>query len=162
MSLPAEGDCQAAVTKVLRGYADRGVFRGFAVRPPVRGRIEYRFLWLVETPFHLVLETRTRTLTFRGLLPNVPYPSAMDRSFRAFLAERSSLAVPEHRRIDPTRAAMRCSNRASNVSVAIVARRGQCEYAAQKAVALVNEIFHGFLRGPYSSYMIDNFGEAEE
>jgi hypothetical protein len=36
------------------------------------------------------------------------------------------------------------------------------EYAARKGVALVNEIFHGFLRGPYYEYMVANFGEPEE
>ena len=61
------------VGEVLRSYADRGVFRGFADKPFTRGRAEFRFLWLHETPFRLVLDTRTRTLTFRDLLPNVPY-----------------------------------------------------------------------------------------
>jgi hypothetical protein len=42
------------------------------------------------------------------------------------------------------------------------AERADWEYAARKGVSLVNEIFHGFLRGPYHEYMVRNFGEPEE
>ena len=61
----------------------------------------------------------------------------MDRSFRAFLKERSSSSLPPHRRID-------------------------WDYGVKKAVSLLSEIFHGFLRGPYFRYMAENFNEAEE
>ena len=150
------------VGEVLRSYADRGVFRGFADQPFVRGRAEYRFLWLHETPFRLVLDTRKGTLTLRDLLPNVPYPSAMDRSFRAFLKERSSPSLPPHRRIDPDKATLRCTNRGGRVSVSIEVTKGDWAYAVKKAVSLLSEIFHGFLRGPYFRYMAENFNEAEE
>ena len=150
------------VAEILRSYADRGVFRGFADKALVRGRAEYRFLWLHETPFRLVLDTRTRTLTFLDLLPNVPYPSAMDRSFRAFLKERSSSSLPPHRRIDPDRATLRCTNRGGSVSLSIEVVQGDWDYGVKKAISLLSEIFHGFLRGPYFRYMAENFNEAEE
>ena len=64
---------------------------------------------------------------------------------------------------------MACTNRGGSVSVALALRRGGAareredwEYAARKGVSLVNEIFHGFLRGPYYEYMVRNFGEPEE
>ena len=93
----------------------------------------------------------------------------MDRAFRAWVRDRSSDGLPEHRRIDPRRLTVACTNRGGSVSVALaLQRRGAAseredwEYAARKGVSLVNEIFHGFLRGPYNEYMVQNFGEPEE
>ena len=155
-------EAKEAVTRALRSYADRGVFRGFAVNPAARGRVEYRFSWLHETSFVLVLDPRSRSLTFRDLLPGVAYPSPMDRAFRAFLKERSDPALPNHRRIDPDRVRVKGANRGGTVSLSIEVLRSDWSYATKSAVSLVNEIFHGFLRGPYFQYMVDNFGEAEE
>ncbi len=93
----------------------------------------------------------------------------MDRAFRAWVRDRSSDGLPEHRRIDPRRLTVACTNRGGSVSVALALRRRGAaseredwEYAARKGVSLVNEIFHGFLRGPYYEYMVQNFGEPEE
>jgi len=36
------------------------------------------------------------------------------------------------------------------------------DYAVGKALKLVNEIFLGFLRGPYYQYMVENFQEPQD
>ena len=166
-SQPACASVEAG--RALREYADRGVFRGFAGAAAASGRQEFRFRWLADSTFRVVLDPTAGSLTFLEVLPNVPHRSPMDRAFRAFLRDRSSAELPEHRRIDPGRLAVRCRNRGGKVSVALALRRhgGPAEgedwaYAARKGVSLVNEIFHGFLRGPYHEYMIENFGEPEE
>ena len=110
----------------------------------------------------LRFDPRSGTLALPNLLPNVPYPSSMDRALRAFVAERSSADLPDHRRIDPKRATVRCHNRAGNVTIALAVAKGHGAYATKKAISLVNEIFHSFLRGPYTEYMVENFGELEE
>ena len=158
---PESADSRA-VARGLQSYADRGVFRGFARRPAAGGRDEYRFLWLTESPIVLRFDPRSRTLALPDLLPNVAYPSAMDRALRAFLAQRSSADLPPHRRIDPKRVEVRCRNRAGNVTITLAVAKGHGAYATKKAISLVNEIFHGFLRGPYYEYMVENFNEPEE
>ena len=170
--MTSRGDGSPAVAeaeRVLRGYADRGVFRGFSLAAGARGSSDVRFRWLAERSFEVRLDARARRLTFADLLPDVPARSGMDRALRAFLRERSSAALPEHRRIDARRLQLRCVNRGGSVSVTLALRRrgGAREredwgYAARKGVSLVNEIFHGFLRGPYYEYMVRNFGEPEE
>ena len=159
----------AAAADALREYAERGVFRGFAERPGKNGGQDFEFRWLAGATFRVRLDPVTRRLTFRDLLPNVPRHSAMDRAFRLWVSERVSDSLPEHRRIDPRRVSVACTNRAGNLSVALALRRrggaalaGEWSYAARKGVSLVNEIFHGFLRGPYYDYMVLNFGEPEE
>ena len=151
-----------AVARGLQSYADRGVFRGFVRRPAAGGRDEYRFLWLTESPIVLRFDPRSGTLALPDLLPNVPYPSPMDRALRAFLTHCASADLPAHRRIDPKRVAVRCRNRAGKVTITMAVRKGHGAYATKKAISLVNEIFHGFLRGPYYEYMVENFDESEE
>ena len=57
---------------------------------------------------------------------------------------------------------MSCSNRKGRLSVALEVLDGDFEGAAKRGVSLVNEIFHGFLRGPYHDYMVTVWGEPEE
>ncbi len=107
-------------------------------------------------------EPRQSVLVFVDLLPEVPYPSEMDRELRRFVAGRASHDPPAHRRIDPARVSCRCRNRGGKVSIEVRCLDGDVEYAASKAVKLVNEIFLNFLAGPYDGYMIEHFGAPEE
>jgi hypothetical protein len=159
----------AAVGDTLRGYAERGVFRGFAEAPRRDGGRDFEFRWLAGATFHLRLDPRGRRLVWTDVLPGVESRSAMDRAFRAWLRERQSEELPDHRRIDPARVALTCANRAGRLSIALALRRrgttGAREdwaYATRKGVSLMNEVFHGFLRGPYYDYMVRHFGEPEE
>jgi len=150
------------VLSCLRGYADRGVFRGFGASEGRRGSLECRFLWHAPEPHRLRFEPGRSELVFVNLLPGVPYPSEMDRALRSFVAGRASDDLPGHRRIDPAKASCRCRNRGGKVSIEVRCLDGDVEYAAGKAVKLVNEIFLNFLAGPYDGYMIEHFGAPEE
>ena len=150
------------VLACLQRYADRGIFRGFGARSTGDGVLECRFLWHAPHPHRLRFESRRGALVFVDLLPGIPYPSAMDRALRAYVAGRSSDALPEHRRLDPARAQARCRNRAGRVSIALHSVDGDFEYAASRAVKLVNEVFLDFLAGPYDGYMVEHFGAPEE
>ena len=101
-------------------------------------------------------------LVFVDLLPAVPYPSEMDRALRVFVAGRSGEELPAHRWIDPKKAGCRCRNRKGKMSIDVQCLDGDFEYAVNKAVKLVNEIFLKFLAGPYDGYMIEHFGAPEE
>jgi len=140
---------QDTVRASLQRYADRGIFRGFGAAESRGGVLDCRFLWHAPAPHRLRFHSRSRLLVFVDLLPGIPYPSAMDRALRAWLAARSDPARPPHRRLDPTRASTRCRNRAGAVSVEIRSLDGDLEYTTTRAVKLVNEIFLDFLAGPY-------------
>jgi hypothetical protein len=152
----------ADVRDALREYADRGVFRSFAERSLPGGRCELRFGWLGESVVRLRVDPRARSLTLVDLLPNVPYRSQMDRALRRFLRDRGAADLPDHRRLDAQLATLRCTNRKGTVSIELALHEAQPAWAAKRAVSLVNEIFHGFLRGPYHQYMVENFDEPEE
>ena len=148
--------------KSLRGYADKGFFRGFGASVDRSGNLDCRFLWHGPESHRLRFDPRRGALTFVNLLPGVPYPSEMDRALRRFVAGRSSSDLPAHRRIDPAKASARCRNRAGAVSIEVRCLDGDFGYAANKAVKLVNEVFLNFLAGPYDGYMVEHFGAPEE
>ena len=146
----------------LQRYADRGIFRGFGTGATRSGGLECRFLWHAPEPHRLRFDPRRKTLVFVDLLPGIPYPSALDRALRSYVAGRSSGDLPEHRRLDPTKANAGCRNRAGSVSIEMRCLDGDFDYAATRAVKLVNEVFLDFLAGPYDAYMIEHFGAPEE
>lgn len=150
------------VDSVLRSYADRGLFREFVGRAGAGGSRTYRFRWLTDAVFELRFDPAAGTLTFLELLPNVKYRSPMDNAFRRYLKERSAAALPAHRRLDPGKLRVNALNRGGSLSVRLTVREGEYEYGARRAISLVNEIFHDFLRGPYYEYMVENFNEPEE
>lgn len=149
------------VNSLMRARADRGVFRSYASER-VRGRLECSVSWLSANPIRVVFDPRRGVLEFRDLLPNVRYRSALDRDFRGFLRGRAAAEVPSHRRIDPQRVRVRGRNRKGSMSVALETLDGDWEYCVSKGLKLVNEIFLGFLRGPYHEYMVRNFQEPED
>ena len=150
------------VERLLRRYADRGVFRSFHVSKTRGGKLSCKFEWLTERPLTAVYDPKTDALEFRNLLPGVAAASPMYAELKAFARERADPRLPDHRRIDPKRAAVKCSNRKGAVSIVISFKKGDREYGVARAVKLVNEIFLSFLRGPYFDYMVANFGEPAE
>ncbi len=153
------------VRKVLQGYADCGVFRAFTEVPSRNGKAEFNFLWfpITEEPFTLIYNNRTRALTFKRLLRGMPAKSEMYSEFKSFIKERSSADLLEHRRINPARAVVRCSNRLGSVSVTVVIKGNDYEYGVRKAINLVSDLFMDLLpESTYYEYMSENFDMPEE
>lgn len=148
--------------RAVSAYAERGLLRGFGSRATAAGRIEFRFRWLTELPCLLVFDPSASSLTFHDLLPGVPYPSAMDRELRRFVEARSDAGRPAHRRIEADRLQIRCRNRHGSVSLIATSHDRDWSYAVAKTFSLVNEIFLGFLSGPWEEYMVGTFHTPEE
>lgn len=150
-----------AVRLCLQTYADRGVFRGFSEKPPQAGQHRFRFLWLARKPFELRYEPSTGTFTFHNLLPNVPVRSTLYSELKEFIERRTSSRLPAHRRVDPRRATLACSNTRARLSVHLIAKRHHHVYGVNRVVNLVHEIFL-YLHGYRPEYMWENFDVAEE
>lgn len=159
--MPGPGGRSAVVAGLLRRRADRGVFRSFAaVR--VRGRLDCSFVWLKERPVRLIYDEKRDTLEFRDLLPNVAGDSKLYQDLQAFLKGWTDGSLPPHRAFDQARLHLRRRNRRGSISILVDSLDGDLEYAVSKGLQLVNEIFMGFLRGPYFEYMAENFQEPED
>ena len=150
-----------SVDALLRSRADRGVFRSFAAARQ-RDRLECSFVWLRERPIRLIFDPRRGTLEFRDLLPNLPAKAPLYKDLRKFLRKLSGDTLPLHRRIDAQRAKVQSRNRKGSVSVSLRSLDGDWDYAVSKSLKVVNEIFLGFLRGPYYEYTVENFQEPED
>ncbi len=150
------------VRSELERYAERGVFGSFSETPASNGSADFRFNWLWKLPFHLSFDSGREAITFKKLLPDVAPGSGLDADIKAFLKDCSSLERPEHRRIDRKQLTVRYSNRRGSVSLTFQITGGDYEYAVKRAIALVNELFVGFLNMRYPEYMVKAFRLPEE
>lgn len=147
------------VTGVLEGYAERAVFRGFSAHPGRGGKATYKMLWHYDRPFELHLDAAKKTLFFPAILPGVPIRSPMYRELKAFVKARQSDDLPEHRRVNSTKARVALTNLRGAVSVSLLSKDADFDYATRKIIQLVHEIFLIFLvDGPYYEYMVDHLG----
>ena len=143
---------------ILENYAARAVFRGFSRGPERKGRATYRVLWHRDQLFELILDVARKTFRFPGVLPQVPANSSMYREFREYVESRFSEELPEHRRIDATKARAQVGNRAGHVSLTLSVLDGDFDYAVRKLIHLVHEIYLDFLMdGRYYEYMVETF-----
>lgn len=146
------------VRETLASYATRGVFRGYGDHPSDEGLTRFAFRWHADAAFNLVYDPARRELRFPDLLPAIDSRSSMYRGLKAFVQARTSAALPEHRRIDPTKTRVAVTNRKGSVSLAVSLKDAHLEYGVRKAVNLVHELFVVFLRDPlYFSYMVEHF-----
>ena len=158
-------DRAAIVRGVLQEYADRGVFRAFREVGHRNGRIEFEILCFrfTQRPFTLAYADEPRSLTFKTLLEGMPARSDMYRRFKSFMKERSSPELSDHRRVDCDRAELKWSNRLGSVNVALHIKGDQHEYATQKAINLLTDIFLDLLtESPYDEYMNEHFDMPDD
>lgn len=116
-------------------------------------------LWHYDRSFDLLLDVPNKTLRFPALLPGVPARSPMYRALQAFVKDRQSPDVPEHRRVDPAKARVALANQKRSVSLTFTLKDSDFEYAARKIIQVVHEIFLVFLvDGPYFDYTVEQLG----
>ena len=150
----------AAVTAAVQHYADRGVFRGFSVTQE-RGRRIFRFLWLTRQAMTLTYDPPTAVLSFAKLFPGVDPTSALLGELKTIVRERTTRAVPEHKRIDGRRVRLSVTVRQGAASLNLGVRGKHHAYAVQRALNLVNDLFLA-LHASYPDYLIDQFGVSSE
>jgi hypothetical protein len=145
------------VAGILENYANRGTFKGFSRGPVRAGVASFKILWHRGRFFDLKLDTHKKTLRFPVVLPEVPANSSMYRQFKEFVKSRRSETLPEHRRIDPKKAAVKPSNRSGNVALTLTLKNNDYAYATRKLIHLVHEIYLTFLQEGHYDYMIRVF-----
>ncbi len=146
-----------AISESLRGYAQRGLFSAFSENS-VRGKREFRFRWHLNHEFVLEVDEKRKTITARDLLPNVDYPSDLDRAVRQFVKDRASPDLPEHRRVDAKQAEAKCQNRQSVMSIVLTVKQGD---GLKTFLTLLNDLF-AYLQMYQVVYLQDVFGLPEE
>jgi hypothetical protein len=147
------------VSGILSGYAERGMFRGFAALPSAGSKQTFHILWHYNRQYPLVLDLAAATVSFRGLLPAVPARSPMLKALREFLRPFATAEVPAHRRIDENAGVLKMTVREGDVTLLMDVKDGQYEYCTRKLVHIAHEIFMVFLwDGPYFDYRVEHLG----
>lgn len=112
--------------------------------------------WHKDRFYDLVFDSVKGSLRFPVVLPKVP--REMYDAFKAFVASRQTDEMLAHRRIDPKKVRISCSFNNGNISLLFTAKDKDYEYATQKLINLMHEIFMVFLRdGLYYEYVIETF-----
>jgi hypothetical protein len=149
------------VRERIKHYSDQGVFQGYLETDAGRGKTLFAFRWLLGQEFSLVLDPAKQQLVMRNLLPCVENRSFIDSDLRLFVANRSALTLPKHRRLDIDRVSLSYTNRKQNVSLIMLTPGKHYEYAVKSLLDTLNELFT-YLHLYHIDYLQQNFGVAEE
>ena len=142
------------VDEALEIYANKGVFRSFSSIVRSKSGATYRMKWHKERFYDLIYDIEKCSLRFPVVLRKAPRP--MYEEFKKFVVSRQSTEMLEHRRIDPTKIRISCSFKNGNISLLFISKDRDLEYATQKLINLMNEVFMVFLR-EYYEYTIKTF-----
>ncbi len=141
----------------MEDYARRGVFRGFSRQPAPNGTAAFRMTWHRGRNFELIVDTAKKTIRMPLVLPCVP--DDIYRDFKGFVESHHAPSLPDHRRIEKSKALVKCMNRRQGVSLSVSVKDGDYEYALQRVIHLVHETYLMFLaNGIYRDYMIEQLG----
>jgi len=147
----------------MEDYAKRGVFRGFHAKRVRDGVAAFQMIWHRDRVFDLIADTRKKTIVIPVVLPAVPANSRLYKDFKAFVESHHAATLPDHRRIEKTKARVWCANRRSSISLTTVVRDDDYGYALQSLIHLVHETFLIFLTdGPYRDYLVEQLGAEAE
>ncbi len=143
----------------MEDYAKRAVFRGFSSKPARNGVAAFRMIWHRDRIFDLIVDSRKKKILVPVVLPEVGARSPLWRDFKAFVASHHAASLPDHRRIEKSKAGVRCANRRGEVSLTVTVKDGDYEYALQRLIHLVHETYLIFLTGgPYRDYLAGVLG----
>ena len=157
----AKVDPRDLVRSSLENYAQRGVFSGFGQADGPGGKTVFSFIWLHNRHMELTLEPANEALRFDRILPGVKAGTPFAVDLKQLIERLRSDEVPAYRRVDPARAALTCSNRQDHLSVRIVVKGNDYEYAVNRMVNVAHELFV-YLRSAWPEYLIEYFNEPEE
>jgi hypothetical protein len=145
----------------MEDYARRGVFQGFSRQTIRRDWAAFKMLWHGGRVFELIVDTRKRAVIIPLVLPGIP--ADIYRDFKAFVESHHGADLPEHRRIEKTKARARSSNRRGSVSLTFAVKDGDYEYALKRLIHLVHETYLIFLlNGMYRDYVAEKLGGDPE
>lgn len=145
---------------VVKAYAGRGVFHSLHEEESVT-TVTFRFHWLWNILFRVVLEKKSGALVWPALLPQVERGSELEQSVKSFLLGCTSTFRPEHRRLDPSFITASYSNRGKSGNVRFRIKRDP-DRGVRMAIQTVNELFVSYLSSHHPQYLVEHFRVAEE
>jgi len=149
------------VRERLKKYSEQGVFQGLREIESRSGRVTFSFRWLLGNEFSFVVVPKNQEIVARDLLPAIDNRGFVDRDLRRFVAGRTDLRLPEHRRLDADRVSLIYRNRKQTVSLVMRVQEGAYDYAVKALLGALNDLFT-HLHLYHVDYLQRNFGVPEE
>jgi hypothetical protein len=161
MQLAAEPIDVDLVDGILRTYAEKGVFKGYARMKHSPSAAHYRISWFYSRPMDVYLDRKRQSISLPDFLPSIDLEPALAPNLRSFLRGMSDL--PEHRRLDERRGQLSLRRKGSALTLAVRSLDGDLDYACRKLVHIANEVLLVFLSSHlYDQYKIDGLGVDPE
>jgi hypothetical protein len=152
----------AAVSSALRLYAERGALRDLVESRREEGPCyEASFTMAGGPRVRLLCDELCGSLLLRDLLPQAPARGGLALELTALLTERSSSALPPHRRVDPELAELRSARQRGSAGLELRLRDGDWGWAAAKAVNLAHEVVV-MVHERWPEYAHRHFGASAE
>jgi len=135
MALTLEDEAVQAMRRVLRGYAERHMVKdldeaGEAVDFALPGAGRLR----------LVCDPAKRSLTLRGLLPDVPAKSPLAEELAGLMAKFRAVETPEHRRVDPAQASLALRRAGRGLALVLSLREADWEWGVRRMINLAHAV----------------------
>lgn len=148
----------AQVGDILEDYANRGIFKGFSRQGDALQHAQFKVLWHRQQRFLWAWDDTRQSLRIACVLPAVPAKSPMYRDLKTWLKNRQCDSLPDHRRCDASKVALRTYNKQGDVALTLRILDGDIDYGVRKLVSLVNEIYLDFLSsGLYYDWLLETF-----
>lgn len=143
---------------LLRGYAERGVFRSYSGLSGTNRSALCQFDWHLDQRLELRISLATQTARFDCLLPELDGRSSMFRDYKLWLQGHSSAERPKHRHSDPAKVQLRALSGKGRVGLQAKALDNDLEYAIKRLIAVTNELYMQFLNeGQYYEWKVETF-----
>lgn len=149
------------IDAILSGYAQKGVFKGYARLDHTARLARYRIRWFYDQAIDVTFDRKRKVIALVDLLPSVDLQPALPKNLRAFLKRFADM--PEHRRVDDTRAKLTLRRKANALTLSIRSLDGDLDYACRKLVHIANEVLLVFLASHlYDNYKVEGLGVDPE
>ncbi len=149
------------IDRILKTYAEKGVFKGYARLEHTSSVARYRIRWFYQRAMDISFDRKRKSIALPDFLPSTDIEPALTPALRAFLKRFSE--KPEHRRVDETRAQLTLRKKGNALTLAIRSLDGDLDYACRKLVHIANEVFLDFFGNhAYDQYKMDALGVDPE
>jgi hypothetical protein len=155
-----EDPLSALLGRLIEKGVRRRVFQNTsAPKVSKSGKTTYELVWHKGRIFQLLLTPSKGLISIPNLLPALDRKSTLYRALVDFIAEFPAEARPEHRRVMADKASLAVSLRGGMAQLSVTSRDGDLEYAFEKMVQAVNEVFLLFvISGEYFEYRVKHLG----
>ena len=149
------------VDAILRTYADKAVLKGYARLTHTSAVARYRIRWFYDQAIDVTFDRKRQVISLVDLLPSVDVEPALAKNLRIFLKRFADM--PEHRRVDETRAELTLRRKANALTLSIRSLDSDLDYATRKLIHIANEILLVFLGAHlYDNYKVEGLGVDPE